>query len=479
MTILPSRREFVVPRGLVGVRQAMHSLIATTAVASIAAAIATAETVWLLHVNAPRTCSAIETSVMVFAVISAVLLRFQFLHTRRLCDLLLLTGLAAVSLTQLVFRALPAFTNTISGSDGTGARLACSLLVAGALLAAAFAPPGRLIASDVRLASLPAFASIGVVVVGEVLDLIARPKGVSASPIYEPVVMTVAFVSFCGLLVAGFGFASRSGSEAGEGVLLSAASYLLAGVALQQLVLPLAPRGWLTPGEVFNFIAYLLLLAAAFRMYVRTRERGPHEAVNAERVRIARDLHDGLAQDLAFISAHGERLARELGESHPLTIAARRALAASRGAIVDLEASEASSTAAALRRVSTELQERFGVAIEVRTEGPEDPDIRLADRGELVRIAREAIVNAVRHGGAQNIEVTLGSRESDLLLRICDDGCGLGDPAAHATTGTGLGMRIMRGRARSLGGHLIARRRDVGGTEIGVAVPDRRTKPRA
>ena len=66
-----------------------------------------------------------------------------------------------------------------------------------------------------------------------------------------------------------------------------------------------------------------------------------------ERRRIARDLHDGLAQDLAFIAAHGDQIAREAGEEHPLAIAARRALALSRGAIADLSASDAPSARAA------------------------------------------------------------------------------------------------------------------------------------
>ena len=66
--------------------------------------------------------------------------------------------------------------------------------------------------------------------------------------------------------------------------------------------------------------------------------------------------------------------------------------------------------------------------------------------------------------------MTLGSRDSELLLRISDDGCATGAPGSHANSGTGLGMHAMRSRARSLGGRLLAHHRAGGGTEIDVVL---------
>jgi signal transduction histidine kinase len=202
-------------------------------------------------------------------------------------------------------------------------------------------------------------------------------------------------------------------------------------------------------------------------MYRRSQDQFARDAVSAERMRIARDLHDGLAQDLAFIAAHSERLAREFGADHPLAIAATRALAASRGQIVDLEASHASSTEAALREVAGELSSRFNVNVKVVVDGAVNTERGEHERTELVRIAREAIANAVRHGGARNVTVRLGSRRDDLLLRVSDDGCGFGG-AAQDTAGTGLGMRTMRARAKSVGGRLVTRTHESGGAEIEV-----------
>ncbi len=446
-----------------------------------AAGLVTAEVVWPLHVDAPRAYLAFEIVIMLSALIGAGLLAARFRYSRRLQDLLLLVALSAVALKDLASTGVLAFSSGEAGTAGTGGRLTCTLLVMGALLASAYMSTGRLAVSIRGAVWIAAGASFLVLALGALIDRLA-PGASDASPAYEPLVIALACASFCGLLVAGFGLASRAGAEVGERRLLAAASFLLAAASLQQLVLPLSPNDWVTPGQLLRVASYGLLFASAVRLYIHTREQQARASVSAERIRIARDLHDGLAQDLAFIAAHGETLMRELGEFHPLVVAARRALAASRGAIVDLEASDASSTAAALRQVAAELEARFGVKITVRTETAEDPDVRMSDRSELVRIAREAIVNAVHHGGAQNVEVTLGSRHSDLLLRIRDDGLGLDNVAAQVHPGTGLGMGTMRARAQALDGRLVARGRPDGGTEISVvaASPEkrrRRTRP--
>jgi signal transduction histidine kinase len=346
------------------------------------------------------------------------------------------------------------------------------LLVAAMLLAAAFVSANRLIAPGRRLAVMAASVGGCVILAGILLDGVAGVDNQGSSTMYHELVMMLAFISFCGLLVAGYGFACHADVDARNRWLLAGASYLLATVSLQHLALPLAPEAWLTPATIFRFIAYALLFATAVRMYLRTRDEVAQDAVCAERVRIARDLHDGLAQDLAFISAHGERLEREFGQAHPLAVAARRALAASREAMVDLEASETSTTREALSEVAAELGARSSVNVTVRQQVAGDPDVSMSDRHEIVRIAREAIVNAIRHGQARNVEVTLGSRDSQLVLRVVDDGCGIGDPAAQATAGTGLGMRAMRARASALDSRLVARRPEAGGTEISVFASD-------
>jgi signal transduction histidine kinase len=188
------------------------------------------------------------------------------------------------------------------------------------------------------------------------------------------------------------------------------------------------------------------------------------EALARQRRQLARDLHDGLCQDLAFIASHASRLAGEAGEDHPVVVAARRALATARGTLAELSAAEAPDLTHALRRVAEELAGRFRIAVEVRAE-PMDVDPE--DREDIVRIAREAIVNAAKHGDARHVRVEFLRRHEGLVLRVSDDGSGI-EPAS--TRIEGFGMTSMRERAASLGASLHAGSTPDGGTELELVV---------
>lgn len=224
--------------------------------------------------------------------------------------------------------------------------------------------------------------------------------------------------------------------------LVAAAMIVFAAVRLNYVVLPTPGIGWATAREGMRIAGYGSFLAAALRQEWSIRRTIATAAAAEERRRIARDLHDGLAQDLAFIAAHDERIAREAGEDHPLAIAARRALAVSRGAIADLSASEAPSARSALPQVAAELEVRFGVPVSVEAE-----DIELSGdaREDVVRIAREAIVNAV-HGQARNIVVSLARSGKRLVLRVLDDGTGIAAGELKPRPGTVSGRCTTRAR---------------------------------
>jgi signal transduction histidine kinase len=429
-----------------------------------------AEHFWSLHANDASLRSAIETGITLSVLVSAMLLLAHFRQTRLLRDLLLLAALATAALTEFVFNALPAY-NYQTGIYGAGARVALSVLVASIFLAVAFVPAQRRVATGRRLVKIAVPAAICWLAVGELVDLIVGPvraQGLAGN--YGPISLMMSLIGFTVLVVAACGFVERRRRGDAEAGLLAGAAILIAGAHLARLALPVVPPDWVMPGDVLRVGAYGFLLAASVRMYGRSRDQMARDALTAERRRIARDLHDGLAQDLAFIAAHSERLAQEYGADHPLAVAAARALAASRGKIIDLEASSAPSTEAALREVAAEFGSRFGVDVTVSVDGVDrlaDGDRSERDRRELVRITREAIANAVRHGGAQHVEVTLGSKRDDLMLRITDDGCGFAG-ADGETAGMGLGMSTMVDRARQLGAALRAGPGDRGGTKIDV-----------
>jgi signal transduction histidine kinase len=455
-------------RYLVGApASASRSAVAIGGLAVFSAVWMAAELWFRPHVADAGLRGALETAITSAALLSAILIRQRLRHTRLVRDLLLLAALTIVLFTDLIFAGLPAVSGSHAFAHGSGARMTVMTLLAGAFVAIAFGPAGRRFPIGSRLPILVPAAAIVIVAAAGAIDL---TFGFTRS-VSHTAVDVVTVLASCAMLIAGIRFAIAGPSDRLEAGLLAATAFLLADGWMQKLAWPLAPADWVTLGDVARLAGYGLLLAAAIRLSVRTREEQARDAIVAERLRIAGDLHDGLAQDLAFIAAHSGRLAAELGAEHPVAIAAQRALAVSRREILDLEASRAASLEAALREVATELAHRFGVEVRCTVDDGADLDVSLTDRHELVRIAREAIVNAAQHGGARHIDLALGSRRSGLLLRVADDGCGLDVPAPARSQGTGLGLRMMRARARAMGGELVVAPREGRGTEIAVTAP--------
>jgi signal transduction histidine kinase len=121
----------------------------------------------------------------------------------------------------------------------------------------------------------------------------------------------------------------------------------------------------------------------------------------------------------------------------------------------------------AVAQAVEDVAHRLGARIEIDAEPTPAVEPRLQE--QLLRIAREAVTNAGRHGRAELVRVEL-SNGNGLRLRIVDDGIGF-DPTAFAENGEGFGLVTMRERAHSVGGQLrivSARNR---GTEVEVVIP--------
>ena len=430
-----------------------------------------------IHATNPSGRAAIETIITIAAICTARLLVSNFRRSGRLPDLLLLCALVSVALTDFVYCAAPALLGGTKAESGGGARLACELIVSTAFAAAAFAP-GKLISRPSRrLIGVATLVGAAIVILPELLEH-ATGSHWSASlqevgirgAVDHPVQLALNGVAATVLIVSAFAFLRRAQHGDKQCALLAGASFLLAGARLQALAVPAVATNWVTPGEGLRLAAYALLLGSAYSEYAKARRAEALAAISSERERIARDLHDGLAQDLACIAAQGQRLGIELEPEHPLMVAARNALATSRGVIADLSASTAPTTEAALCLIAEDLHHRHGLDIDVRVDmtgalgGSNDLD--LVDREHIVRIAREAIVNAALHGEARRVDVVLSSNGEDLVMRITDDGWGMTN--AH---GSGMGLRTMRARAAALGGHLSAHSGPAGGTQLELTVP--------
>ena len=434
-----------------------------------------------IHLTAPGARAAIETLIASWALLGAAALWLSFRQGHRRSDLLLLTALCAIGLSDFVFLALPALTDASLLGFGSALQVACEMLAAVAFAAAAFTPAGMLAGTRSRTSQVAAAAVVATVALGALVYLFTRRSALDATfpqtgigaAAQHPALLIDELVSAAVLLVAGVAFFDRPERDSH---VLAAASFLLAAARLQYLALPAVSQDWVTAREALRLAAYVLVLAVAIGRYVQTRRQIAAAALVVERERIARDLHDGLAQDLAFIALQGQQLSTELGEDHPLTEAARRAVAVSRGVIVDLSASTAASTEAALRQVADELAVRFETKIDVRVlggsmESPRD-DLEPPRREEVVRIAREAIVNAVRHGGAEHVTVVLDRTDDQVRLHVSDDGRGIRHAKVRGPGG--YGMQMMRARAAALGGRLVTRSRIEGGAEVELTFPRRR-----
>jgi two-component sensor histidine kinase len=399
----------------------------------------------------PMLRAIIETEITLCALAGAGLFAVSFGHTRQLRNLLLAGALLQLAVIELVSYIVPTSSDLASPGTLTGASMVGTLFMAAAMVVSVSMGRDKKVRPGRKPVLLTIVASVLAAGVAELAGLLLHFRLISSSGVTSrelgaatdhPIglvltLLAAAFVTVAAVRTTGSTRAPRDGVT----LLLGAAMMTFAGVWLNYVVLPAPGVGWVTAREGLRIVAYGLFFAAALR-----------------------DLHDGLAQDLAFIAAHGDRIAREAGEEHPLAVAARRALAVSRGAIADLSAAEAPTAIAALRQVADELEVRFGVRISVEGDEIELPSDA---RENVVRIAREAIVNAAR-AEAGNIIVSLTRSGGSSVLRVLDDGVGIGTERGSRP---GFGVKSMRERAVSLGGGVTARAAREGGTELEVVFP--------
>ncbi len=192
------------------------------------------------------------------------------------------------------------------------------------------------------------------------------------------------------------------------------------------------------------------------------------QATAEERRRIARELHDGLAHELAFIASKTHRSTQ--GESaldvRQLADAADRALDEARRAISVLSAARPQSLASAVAQTAEDLGARLDLA--VRLDLRDDIEIPGDVTENLLRILREAMTNAAKHGASRQVTVRLEHADGVRLI-VEDDGCGFDlEGASHST---GFGLLSMRERAQSIGGFLNVQSAPALGTRVEVAVP--------
>jgi two-component system sensor histidine kinase UhpB len=196
-------------------------------------------------------------------------------------------------------------------------------------------------------------------------------------------------------------------------------------------------------------------------------------AQEAERLRVAQELHDEVGQGLTAVLLDLARLQRgapgELeGELDEIQESVRASLENSRRIALELrpEALDDLGLAAALLVLADRLSERAGIEIEEAIE-PDLPPLERDQELVVYRVAQEALTNVVRHAEAQRAELRLRQRGDRLELRIRDDGRGLGGD----DSGDGGGIRGMHERALMVRGRVRVAGRPEGGVEVALDLP--------
>jgi ligand-binding sensor domain-containing protein/signal transduction histidine kinase len=233
----------------------------------------------------------------------------------------------------------------------------------------------------------------------------------------------------------------------------------------------------------FRLAVVLALLGLGYAAWQRRLMRAEREfqAVLGERTRIAREIHDTLAQGFVAVSVQLELVAQLLrGSVDAAREQLERAQALVRSSLEDARTSiwelrsqggEREDLAARILKVAEEVtsrsKSRARVQMQVNgTNRPLDEDVER----ELTRIAREAVANAVRHGDPENIVLRLEFEGSMFGMEIRDDGSGFAGQPADGATGH-FGLTGMRERADAIGASLTVKSGTGEGTSVQLALP--------
>jgi signal transduction histidine kinase len=197
-----------------------------------------------------------------------------------------------------------------------------------------------------------------------------------------------------------------------------------------------------------------------------------------ERNRLARELHDSVTQQLFGVvlaaESAGELLARGgagAGDQvERVQGLARAAMDELRSVVFELRPAslESEGLGQALRKHVDVLRRVSGQQIELRV--CDVPRIGGATAAQVLRIAQEALGNAMRHSAAERISVKLAGADGRLYLKVTDDGCGF-DPAGPEVRGQRLGLTSMEERATELGGTLTVTSELGAGTTVQLDIP--------
>ena len=420
-----------------------------------------------------------ETAAALVLLLVAALLFGRFRRSGRLLDLLALAGVVVLAGKNLVFSVLTAILTETSGGLTTWRTTGAGMLGAGLLAASALAPE-RVVRDRRRALAMTTagcIAALGVLIV--IADVFELPAAFTERPetrtelqyLSQNTALLIADIGATALfLLAGAAFGRRAERERDEFQLWLGMGSTIAGIAyLNYVLFPSAYTDFLYVGDIFRVAAVVAWGIGTIRVISAYQEAYARAAVLEERRRVARDIHDGVAQELSFIASQmrglptREARPRDRRRDHGVGRSARstsRAAPSPRSA--GRSASRCTSRSPARPRRSPAVSAPGSSSTSTsRCRVPP------AWEEALPRILREAVANAVRHGRARTVTVHL--RDADgIWLRVTDDGNGF-DVAD--VPDTSFGLIGMKERAESLGGDFKVSSEPGRGTSVEVLLP--------
>ena len=436
--------------------------------------------------RAPSLHVALETSAALVALLAAFLVFGRLQREPRVADVPLACGLAVLALSNFSFRAVPAVAGESSNRVVVWAAVGGRLL--GALLLAAAAKESLGQVANVRrtalggaLGSAAVVAAVGITAWLLHYHLPAAPAlgaGFDASAghpdlVVEPAFSAIQLVAGVFYAIAAFGFASRAMRRNDDFFhWLALACVLSVFSRINYFLYPSSYTDWVYLGDAFRLGFFALLLVAALREITTYWRIAAAAAALNERRRLARDLHDGLAQEVAFLRSNVGSV-KDTGNDPALTerlvAAAQRAEQESRQLLAALAAPTEETFDVVFADFIGEVAARERVQIDLDVAADLRVDHLRAEA--LLRIAAEAVTNAARHAAVDAVWVSVEQSNARVRLRVIDNGRGF-DPEAPlvAQAGHGFGLASMRGRARAVGAEFSLSSQPGQGTRVEVAV---------
>jgi signal transduction histidine kinase len=392
----------------------------------------------------------IDTVIAISAGAVALLTGVRFKVDGRRFDLLLTAGFFAASASTVLFGIVPVLdgdrTGPVEAWAGVGGSILAGALIAAAAFARGHVASRRRAVGNVVAALVAALAAL--LFMAEALSADLPP--VVVGPVAEPPFLltgALALQAFLSLVaLVGFGARFRKYGDDLDRWLASAGTLSLFS-SLYLVFSPLLSSTTVSIGDFLRVLSYGVLLAGVWRA-ISAAAFG--RAVAEERARVAREIHDGLAQYLFALATHASLL--QSGNPRPETVEQIKQLAMTaqqeaRFAVLAL--SSAGGTApfgAALRRYVEFLTADGSLEVDVEL----DASVRLApdEQIEVFRIVQEGLANVRKHADARHAEVSVGERNGERVVTVRDDGKGFEERQA----GAGQGLRNIRQRASSIAG---------------------------